>query len=466
MPNGPAFIILRDTALAAMRAVAPAIRKSSTLPILASVRITASEVGNRLEFCGTDLEMTIKAEAGGRVTTPGVVCVDAQRLNELIQIWPDEEAMEMSVTGPTSLRVTGPNIDFTLTTRDAGAFPLLPDPTDSQVTVSLRRGLFLELLESVIQSAAEDMTRPALVGINFTFTRNRVTLRATDAFRLTVTSADIVYYGDDASFTMPLLAAKAARVIFSAQANLEEDITLVLTKRRGDGLFTYPAFEIRDSAKVLICRTVDALYPDFTPIMIKRNPTLAIDPSAWSNAMAFAHLVARHNANQVTMTYHPKTDLADATLEISATSTEFGSVTRNIPVAPFNEGLETFSFCVAGHYVRQMLSVFHKKDEMVVFTWAGRANPLLFESSANLAYQHIIMPMVMPDPPATTRRRADAEARPDDDEDHGLGPDEPDDDGEESAESDDEPNTTPEPTPKAARAAAKKPAKRAAKSAK
>ena len=160
----------------ALAVVKPAVSGRSTLPVLANVAFDSSEDGTRV--MATNLEH--------------IVCV---KINEVLP----KTTVHFDTFNSWLNSVSGYEVDINLATRlntkcgrakgsfaviDFDEFPLVPDADSYQDVAIIDRDELSKALKRTAYSAASDMTRPALNGINFVADGERIKMESTDGFRL------------------------------------------------------------------------------------------------------------------------------------------------------------------------------------------------------------------------------------------------------------------------------------------
>ncbi len=91
---------------------------------------------------------------------------------------------------------------------DAAEFPIFPNVSEEHVAV-LDAAAFRQMINQVVFAAATDESRPTLTGVSTRLEKGRMTMAATDGFRLSVRSVDL---GKDTGAPVQVIipAARAA----------------------------------------------------------------------------------------------------------------------------------------------------------------------------------------------------------------------------------------------------------------
>jgi DNA polymerase-3 subunit beta len=169
---------LADAIGTAQRAVAA---RPGALPVLSGLRVSVASSGG-IELVGSDLELTIRAEAPAQVEGEGSAVVPARLFSDIVR-----KLESGSVTiefGEDDAQIEGGRASFALRTLPAADFPRLPEVTGAGVRVTA--GSLAEALRQVVPAASRDDARPILTGVLLTAVGGGLRLVATDSYRLAV----------------------------------------------------------------------------------------------------------------------------------------------------------------------------------------------------------------------------------------------------------------------------------------
>ena len=153
--------------------------KSLNLPILKNVLIKADKDG--LELITTNLEVGIRTKVRGKIDAPGNFTVDAKLISDFVNSLKKENII-VFLDGNT-LEMEGENHKTKIKGESAADFPLIPDVA-AELQTSLPTADLSAALSQVIYSASTDESRPELNAVLLTFDDKKLTLAATDSYRL------------------------------------------------------------------------------------------------------------------------------------------------------------------------------------------------------------------------------------------------------------------------------------------
>jgi DNA polymerase III subunit beta len=168
---------LGDAIATAQRAVAS---RTGALPVLSGLLITAR--GDHLEFVGSDLELTMRAQAPAEIEGEGSAVVPARLFSDIVRAL--EPGRVSVVLGDDDAQIESGRSNFSLRTLAAGDFPRLPEVAGAGVRVAAPA--LAEALRQVVHAASRDDARPILTGVLLTASAGGLRLVATDSYRLAV----------------------------------------------------------------------------------------------------------------------------------------------------------------------------------------------------------------------------------------------------------------------------------------
>jgi DNA polymerase-3 subunit beta len=395
---------LQENLAKGLAIVGRAVSARSTMPVLANILIEASD--NQLRLAATNLEIGVTCWIGAKVEDPGSITVPARLLTEFVNSLPPERIdMELTVRTQT-LKLRCASFDANMKGIDAASFPIIP--TIEGVTGGESNGvtpLHIELpstglrkmVDQVVFAASTDESRPTLTGVEVTFKEGRVTMAATDGYRLSVRSAEVDGSLPDAPTTVIVPArslGELARV--SADADESRAVQVLVTQERNQILFQIwgksgetkgGAFHRVEMASQLI----DANFPDYRAIIPKTHTTrTVVDTAGLLKAVRVAFLFARDNANIVRLKIQPANGVTNGHVSLAATSTEMGDSVNDLEAMIEGDDLE-ISF--NAKYLIDVLSQIDEPQVVIETTQPTRPGTIRPVGVGDKEFLHVVMPM-------------------------------------------------------------------------
>ena len=185
---------------------------------------------------------------------------------------------------------------------------------------SVEAGTLRKMINQVVFAAATDESRPTLTGVNARFMGSRLTLAATDGFRLAVRSTALAEpVREKMEIIIPGRAlSELSRIIGILPKTEGEFVEITVAEARNQILFHLPDVD-------MVSQLIDANFPNYEAIIPKSYATRTVaDTQAMLRALRVANLFARDSSNIVRFQITPGRDGAPGTMTMTATSAESG----------------------------------------------------------------------------------------------------------------------------------------------
>ena len=173
------FRVDRDVLADAVTWTARSLPTRPPVPVLAGVRIEADPTGT-IQLSSFDYEVSARAQLPADVSEPGTVLVSGRLLAEISRALP-AKPVDVVLEG-TKVQVTCGASRFTLLTMPVEDYPNLP--VMPPVTGTVDGDELTHAVAQVSVAASRDDTLPLLTGVRVEIEGEKVTLLATDRYRL------------------------------------------------------------------------------------------------------------------------------------------------------------------------------------------------------------------------------------------------------------------------------------------
>jgi DNA polymerase-3 subunit beta len=211
--------IERDRFADAIGWVLRSVSARATLPALGGILFDATS--GELRLAGTDLELAGEATVEAKIDETGSVVLPGRVLGEIARSLP-EGAVRLESTG-TQAKITCGTAEFTLRTLPIEDFPTLAAPADAPAG-SIDAATFSAAIGQVTRAASHDEARPVLTGTLVDATAEKVTLVATDSYRLAV--RNIAWTGPAEQIRRVIPARALQEAARAADGDAQVEITL------------------------------------------------------------------------------------------------------------------------------------------------------------------------------------------------------------------------------------------------
>jgi DNA polymerase-3 subunit beta len=255
------FRVERDVLAEAVTWTARSLPTRPPVPVLAGVRIEAHADGT-LQLSSFDYEVSARSEVPADVSEPGTVLVSGRLLAEISRALP-AKPVDVVLEG-TKVTVTCGASRFTLLTMPVDDYPTLPVMPAIAGTVDGEA--LTHAVAQVTVAASRDDTLPLLTGVRVEIEGEKITLLATDRYRLALRELTWT----PASPGISQVALVRARTLSDAAKSLGSAgaVNVALSTGQGVDLIGFEAGG-RHTTSLLVdgdYPAVRRLFPDETPI--------------------------------------------------------------------------------------------------------------------------------------------------------------------------------------------------------
>ena len=233
----------RDELASGLQLVSRAASSRGTVQVLGGVGIRAAE--GLLELEATDMELSLRTTVPANVEGEGALVVPAKLLGDIVRLLPAGEVTLAHAAEEGAATIQAGSYSSRLNVFAAEDFPRLPS-----VDVPLQEvdaTALLDTVQRVSRAASRDESRPVLTGILAQFEGSKLTMAATDSYRMSVKETELENGGPELEAIIPAraldelvrIAAGAERI----QLGINENHVIFgtgqawLTTRRIDGQF-------------------------------------------------------------------------------------------------------------------------------------------------------------------------------------------------------------------------------------
>ena len=192
----------RDELSNALGVVARGLSTRSAVQVLTGILLQPED--GRLLLGATDMEVSLRAYVSGELQGDGAVVVPGRLLADLVRLLPDETVSFSYDQGDGVLELTSGRYSSKVNVFSAEDFPKLPGLDVPFHTIAAPA--LLGTIEKVARAASRDESRPVLTGILVRFEGDRLTMAATDSYRLSVKETVLGETGPELDAIIPARA--------------------------------------------------------------------------------------------------------------------------------------------------------------------------------------------------------------------------------------------------------------------
>ncbi|MEX2028276.1 MAG: DNA polymerase III subunit beta [Candidatus Curtissbacteria bacterium] len=355
----------------------------ANLPILSNLLISAGK--NKIEVISTNLETATKVVIGGRVEAEGRVTLAGKTLQEFISQLPaDGEVVFEKLGEEVLLSTAGYKARFA--TMAAEEFPAIPTISGGH-KIKINAAAFAKAAARVAFAAAQDEGRPILTGVLCEFGGGKVSMVATDGYRLSFDEVKVLEAPSLViKIVVPSRAIIEASKIVSEIGDSGVDVAVDIVVAESLNQISFKVDEVEFTS-----RLIEGEFPNWQKVIPASFVSGArINKEEFIKVVRVASIFARDSGSILRLKFEAGISGAKSqTLNVSAGAAQVGSGDGQINIELSGAGGEiAFNY----RYLLEALGVVD--DEDVNFEMVESLNPgKLTGISQEEKFFHIIMPV-------------------------------------------------------------------------
>jgi DNA polymerase III subunit beta len=377
------FRVERDALADAVAWAARSLSTRPTMPVLAGLLLTIT--GESMTVSGFDLEASTEVDLDVTAGEDGSALVSGRLLADITKALPPHP-VDVALDG-SRLTIACGSARFTLPTMPVEDYPRLPSmPTTAGTVVSAD---FATAVSQVAVAAGRDDTLPMLTGVRLEIDGSRITLAATDRYRLAVRELE---WSPADPAAEPAQVLVPARALSDAARSLShsESMTLALSAGGvGEGIIGF-AGATNGRASRATTRLLDATFPAYRSLL----------PNDWSSSadITVAPLVeaVRRVALVADRNTPVRLEFGPGTLALSAGGEDEGRAEENLEVGYEGEPITT---AFNPQFLLDGLAAVTAPTARLLFTSPNKPVVLRPDTDGGAAaseYTYVMMPVRLP----------------------------------------------------------------------
>ncbi len=377
------FRVERDALADAVTWAARSLSTRPTMPVLAGLLLTID--GEQLTVSGFDLEASTEVDLDVSAGEDGQALVSGRLLADITKALPPHP-VDVTLDGSRLSIVCGA-ARFTLPTMPVEDYPRLPSMPTTAGTVD--SAAFATAVSQVAVAAGRDDTLPMLTGVRLEIDGARITLAATDRYRLAVRELDWTPENPSAE---PAQVLVPARTLSDAAKSLSHSSTMTLALSAGgtgEGIIGF-AGSTNGRASRATTRLLDATFPAYRSLLPSEwSSTAEITVAPLVEAVRRVALVADRNT-PVRLEFSPDG------LSLSAGGDDEGRAEENLDVAYDGEAITT---AFNPQFLLDGLAAVTASSARLLFTSPNKPvvlRPDAADADAAGEYTYVMMPVRLP----------------------------------------------------------------------
>ncbi|MCC7246105.1 MAG: DNA polymerase III subunit beta [Saprospiraceae bacterium] len=368
------FSVSSTELLKQLQIASGAIGSNPVLPILEDFLFKIES--KQLTIAATDLETSITTSIEVLADDDFTVAVPAKILLDTLKALP-QQPITFSVNPDNwGIEITSSYGKYKLAGENGSDYPTLPE-ADTVDTVKINSQYLLEAINKTVFATSSDELRPAMTGVYFQVDFNKMICVATDAHKLVKYTTPHLAGEVATSFIVPKKALNLLKNALPAN----EPVTLSFNK--ANAFFSFGNMN-------LVCRLIDARYPDYNAVIPVDNPNvMTANRADLQNSLKRIAIYANKTTNQVVLDVQPKS------LTVSAQDLDFSNEATEQMSCNFDGAPLRIAF--NARFLAEMLGVLDSEEVRMEFSTPSRAGILspIEEANANRDILMLVMPVML-----------------------------------------------------------------------
>lgn len=296
------FIVSASSLLKHLQQISGVINSNTVLPILEDFLFDIED--KKLNIIATDLETVMRVQMDVESKTNGRVCIPAKILIDSLKNISDQP-LTFNIDKNFTVEITSDNGKYKVMGENPDNFPKEPVADDLNV-FTMTSSAFVTAINHALFAVSNDDLRPAMTGVFFELSKNAAQFVATDAHRLVRYKRTDVSCPKNENFIVP---KKPLTLLKNVLPDNDDALTISYNSNH--------LFITHDSTQ-LICRLIDARFPDYKVVIPSDNPyKLVVNKSDFQSALRRVSVFSNKSTNQVAL------NISGSQLQLTAQDLDF-----------------------------------------------------------------------------------------------------------------------------------------------
>ena len=367
------FIVSSSSLLKHLQQISGVINANTVLPILEDFLFEIQD--KKLSVVATDLETVMRVQMDVESKANGKVCIPAKILMDSLKNIADQP-LTFNIDKNFAVEITSDNGKYKVMGENPDNFPKEPAADDTTGFDMTSSGL-LTAINKTLFAVSNDDLRPAMTGVFFELSKDGVQFVATDAHRLVRYKRTDAHASKTDSFIVP---KKPLNLLKNALPDNDDAITVSYNSNH---LF------VNHGSTQMICRLIDARFPDYKVVIPADNPyKLIVNKADFQNALRRVNVFSNKSTNQVALS------ITGSELQMAAQDIDFSFEGNERMICQYDG--EDLQIAFNAKFLIEMLSAADTEDvkmELSTPTKAGLIKPTEQAEGEDLLM--LVMPLML-----------------------------------------------------------------------
>lgn len=344
------FIVSSSLLSKQLQQISGVISTNTILPILEDFLFEVK--GKTLHLTATDLETVINVKVEIESKTDGKVCIPHKVLTDYLKNIADQP-ITFSIDSSYAIEITSDNGKYKIMGENPNNFPKEPS-NDEENSFTITSTNLVTAVNKTLFAVSNDNLRPAMTGVFFELQKNAIQFVATDAHKLVKYTLNNLKLDKEDSFIVP---RKPLNLLKNSFPDNEDEITVSYNTNH---LFiTHPNIS-------MVCRLIDARFPDYKVVIPVDNPyKLILNKADFLGALRRVSVFANKSTNQVALT------ISGSELQMAAQDVDFSFEGNEKMSCQFDGG--DFAIAFNAKFLIEMLGIVETNEIIIELSTPNRA---------------------------------------------------------------------------------------------
>lgn len=351
-------------------------QKTISLPILTNILLKTEK--NFLKISATDLEIGINFWSLAKIEKEGEIAIPGRIFNNLLSSIEEEKILLSSKN--SVFYIKGEKFESKILGQETQDFPIIPEVKNEFIEVEALS--FLKALSKVFDITATTQIRPELSGVYLSFQKEKITMAASDSFRLAEKQVFLKQENILEKNYQIILPQKTARELLNILGEREKKVKIYFSPNQI--MFETEIPETSHPQLQITSRLIEGSYPNYKEIIPQQFQTKVI-----LNRAEFLEQIKRASLfsgkiNEIQLQIIPR----KREVEIFSQNPELGEQRSRIFGKIKGEKLR-----ISFNYKFLMDALMKVNSNEIIFQLSSEEGPALMKPSDDETYFYIVMPI-------------------------------------------------------------------------
>jgi DNA polymerase-3 subunit beta len=283
------LVVNRERLLPVLSKVVGVVERRQTLPILGNLLVSAH--GDRLDICGTDLEVEVRTHCPATVTQDGETTLPARKLVDICRNLSEGTEMRFRLSNERCV-VTAGRGRFTLGVLPAADFPVMEGDIDG-LEVKVPERVLRQILDKTSFAMAQQDVRYYLNGLLIEWESSGITAVGTDGHRLAKFHRALTL--DVPERMQVIVPSKTVLELRRQLSPTDEEVSISVGSR---------SIRLSVGGMVMTSKLVDGRYPEYERVIPRELGKVAtVSSEALKRALARTSILSNEKYRGVRLAF-------------------------------------------------------------------------------------------------------------------------------------------------------------------